>query len=96
MCGGTFSSRSRRKRKVKPKITYKEQQERRIKRKFGTNGVSLGADDEVKAKLEGGKRPVGKPRVADSARGREVSLVAHLTYLNVSQFVRCFFLRCVS
>jgi hypothetical protein len=74
LCGGTFSSRKRRKRKVRPKIMYKELQERRIRRRFGTNGIKLGADDEVKTKLEKGKI-VAKPRVAGSARGREVSHV---------------------
>jgi hypothetical protein len=79
VCGGTFSSRNRKKRKAKPNITYKEQKERRIRRKFGTNGVTLGADDEQKAKLEKGKRPAGKPRVAGSARGRELRAAAALS-----------------
>ena len=78
LCGGTFKSRGGRKRKIKPKITYKERQERRIKKKFGTNGVALGADEEVKAKLEKGKKPAGKPRVAGSARGRELRAAAAL------------------
>jgi hypothetical protein len=80
VCGGTFSSRGRRKRKAKPKITYKERQERRIKRKFGTDGVTLGADEEIKAKLEKGKRSVANnPRVASSARGRELRAAAALS-----------------
>jgi hypothetical protein len=78
LCGGTFKSRGGRKRKIKPKITYKERKERRIKRKFGTNGVTLGADEETKTKLERGKKPVGKPRVAGSARGRELRAAAAL------------------
>ncbi len=78
MCGGTFRSRGGRKRKAKPKITYKERQERRIKKKFGTNGVTLGADEDTKVKLENGKRPSGKPRVAGSARGRELRAAAAL------------------
>ena len=41
LCGGTFKSRGGgKKRKAKPKITYKEQKERRIRRKFGVNGVA--------------------------------------------------------
>ncbi|KAF8863466.1 WLM-domain-containing protein [Acephala macrosclerotiorum] len=77
-CGGTFRSKGGRKRKAKPKITYKERQERRIAKKFGMNGVALGADEETKAKLEKGKRPVGKPRVAGSVRGRELRAAAAL------------------
>lgn len=63
MCGGTFISSRGKKRKPKPKITYKEQKERRIKKKFGSNGVALGADEQEKARLESGKTK-GKPRVA--------------------------------
>lgn len=77
MCGGTFKSRGT-KRTVKPKITYKEQKERRIKKKFGVNGIALGADDEIKAQLEKGKRTISKPRVAGSARGRELRAAAAL------------------
>ena len=76
MCGGGFKSRGR-KRKIKPKVTYKERQERRIKKRFGTNGITLGADG--KANLEKGKRPPGKPRVAGSARGRELRAAAALS-----------------
>jgi hypothetical protein len=78
LCGGMFKSKSGRKRKLKPKITYKERQERRIKKKFGTGGEALGADDIVKVKLEKGKRQTGKPRVASSARGRELRAAAAL------------------
>lgn len=78
LCGGTFKSRGSRKRKAKPKITYKQRQERRIEKKFGTNGVALGADEEVKTKLEKGKKPPGKPRVAGSSRGRELRAAAAL------------------
>ena len=78
LCGGTYKSRGGKKRKAKPKMTYKEQKERRIRKKFGTNGVALGADDQVKVKLEKGKKPAGKPRVAGSARGRELRAAAAL------------------
>lgn len=77
LCGGTFRSRGR-KRKVKPKLSYKEQKERRILKKFGANGVALGADEEVKVKLEKGKKTQAKPRVAGSARGRELRAAAAL------------------
>ncbi|KAK1600236.1 WLM domain-containing protein [Colletotrichum navitas] len=77
LCGGTYRSRGR-KRKIKPKLSYREQKERRILKKFGANGVALGADEETKVKLEGGKRTQAKPRVAGSARGRELRAAAAL------------------
>jgi hypothetical protein len=85
LCGGTFRSRGVQKRKVKPKITYRERQERRIKKKFGTNGLTLGADEEIKSRLENGKRPAGKPRVASSARGRELRAAAALARFEVKE-----------
>lgn len=85
MCGGTFRSRGGKKRKVKPKITYKEAKKRRIKKKFGVNGMALGADEEVKTKLEKGKKPAGKPRVAGSARGRELRAAAALARFEVKE-----------
>ncbi|KAL6869199.1 hypothetical protein ACO1O0_000522 [Amphichorda felina] len=77
LCGGTFRSRGR-KRKARPTLSYQERKERRIQKKFGKNGVALGADDEVKVKLEKGKRVQAKPRVAGSARGRELRAAAAL------------------
>jgi len=78
LCGGTFRSSNKRKRKPKEKTTYKEREARRIAKKFGMNGMALGADDETKAKLENGKRTAAKPRVAGSARGRELRAAAAL------------------
>lgn len=75
LCGGTY--RSRRKRKA-PKLSYQEQKQRRIEKKFGKNGVALGSDDDAKVKLEGGKKKGGKPRVAGSARGRDLRAAAAL------------------
>ncbi|KAK4128565.1 WLM-domain-containing protein [Parathielavia appendiculata] len=77
LCGGTYRSRER-KRKPKRTLTYKEQKERRILKKFGANGVSLGGDAEIKQKLEKGKTVKSKPRVAGSARGRELRAAAAL------------------
>ncbi|ROT39770.1 WLM-domain-containing protein [Sodiomyces alkalinus F11] len=79
LCGGTYRSRGR-KRKARPKLSYQEQKERRILKKFGRNGVVLGADEEVKAEPEKGKKTKakGKPRVARSARGRELRAAAAL------------------
>jgi hypothetical protein len=76
LCGGTYRSRAR-KRKAKKTITYKEQKERRILKKFGANGVALGEDAQTKQKLEG-KTVAAKPRVAGSARGRELRAAAAL------------------
>lgn len=84
LCGGTFRSGRRGKRKRKGKmegamaLTYAERQQKRIARKFGVNGVQLGDDEETRVKLEDGKRPKGKPRVAGSARGRELRAAAAL------------------
>lgn len=77
LCGGTYRSRGR-KRKAKKTLTYQEQKERRILRKFGANGVALGEDNAEKVKLEKGRRVVAKPRVAGSKRGRELRAAAAL------------------
>ncbi|KAI9732795.1 MAG: hypothetical protein M1834_003733 [Cirrosporium novae-zelandiae] len=76
LCGGTY--RSRRKRRKNPKLTWAEQKQRRIEKKFGKNGVSLGGDNDTRVKLEDEKKPKGKPRVAGSARGRELRAAAAL------------------
>lgn len=88
LCGGTFRSgggkgRKGRKRKRKGetgkvKVSYAERQQRRIARKFGVGGVALGDDEEVRGKLEEGRRAKGKPRVAGSVRGRELRAAAAL------------------
>jgi hypothetical protein len=74
LCGGTYRSRGR---KRKAKVSYRERQERRIRKKFGVKGEVLGEDGEVKRKLEG-KTVAAKPRVAGSARGRELRAAAAL------------------
>ncbi|KAH0005253.1 WLM domain-containing protein, partial [Aureobasidium melanogenum] len=84
LCGGTFRSSGGRKRRRKedaPKITYAERQQRRIAKKFGVNGVALGNDEGIRAKLEAGQKggkPAVKPRVAGSKRGRELRAAAAL------------------
>ena len=80
LCGGTFRSRRRGKRgrKQQPTLSYQERKQRRIEKKFGKHGVALGADDEAKVKLEKGKKVQAKPRVAGSARGRELRAAAAL------------------
>ncbi|KUI53903.1 hypothetical protein VP1G_01506 [Cytospora mali] len=77
LCGGTYRSR-RRKRKAKPEPSYQERKQRRIEKKFGKNGVALGADTDVKAKLEKGRTTQAAPRVAQSKRGRELRAAAAL------------------
>ncbi|KAI4187054.1 MAG: hypothetical protein LQ346_005557 [Caloplaca aetnensis] len=82
LCGGTFRTRRGRKRKrggVKvEELTWKEKKERRIERKFGRNGQTLGGEEEARVKLEKGQKVKGKPRVAGSSRGRELRAAAAL------------------
>ena len=78
ICGGTYRTNRRRKRKAGSSLTWKEQKERRILKKFGAGGVALGEDEETKVKLEQGKKAKGKPRVAQSQRGRELRAAAAL------------------
>lgn len=81
LCGGTYRRRpKKRNRGVREKETpsYAERKQRRILKKFGAGGHALGADDETKIKLEGGLPKKGKPRVAGSARGRELRAAAAL------------------
>lgn len=81
LCGGSFRSSRRGKRKrgrEKPKESYAERQQRRIKKKFGVKGVTLGDDHDTKVKLENGMKAKGKPRVAGSKRGRELRAAAAL------------------
>ncbi|KAF2026693.1 WLM-domain-containing protein [Setomelanomma holmii] len=81
LCGGTYGRRSRKRKrgaKGKPTLSYVERKQRRIQKKFGVNGKALGADEHTKVKLEGGVPKKGKPRVAGSARGRELRAAAAL------------------
>lgn len=83
LCGGTFrSSRGKRKRngggEAKKTETYAERQQRRIAKKFGVNGEALGGDQETRVNLEKGQKVKGKPRVANSSRGRELRVAAAL------------------
>jgi hypothetical protein len=81
LCGGTYGRRSKKRKrggKERETLSYAERKQRRILKKFGTGGQSLGADDDTKIKLEGGAPKKGKPRVAGSARGRELRAAAAL------------------
>lgn len=84
-CGGTFRARGRKRKRgpgggETPKISYAEQKQRRIMKKFGdpNKAVTLGTDEDTRVKLENGKKPKGKPRVAGSNRGRELRAAAAL------------------
>jgi hypothetical protein len=80
LCGGTYSRKRKRRRggKGAQELSYAEKKQRRILKKFGAGGQALGADDDTKVKLEGGVAKKGKPRVAGSARGRELRAAAAL------------------
>jgi hypothetical protein len=81
LCGGTYGRRSKKRKrggKEKEVLSYAEKKQRRILKKFGEDGKALGADDDTKVKLEGGVQKKGKPRVAGSARGRELRAAAAL------------------
>ncbi|KAL6707401.1 hypothetical protein ACN47E_004180 [Coniothyrium glycines] len=88
LCGGTYGRRSRKRKrggKDKPVLSYAERKQRRILKKFGAGGQALGADDETKVKLENGAPKKGKPRVAGSARGRELRAAAALARFDTSK-----------
>ncbi|KAF1824939.1 WLM-domain-containing protein [Dissoconium aciculare CBS 342.82] len=90
LCGGSYRRRGHKRKRgaavgseTQEKLTYAERQQRRIARKFGKHGEgsSLGDDELLRGALEtmnGGKRSAGKPRVANSKRGRELRANAAL------------------
>jgi hypothetical protein len=82
-CGGTYRRRGRKRKRGgansgKPQLSYAERKQKRILKKFGAGGVALGDDEDTRVKLEDGKKPKGKPRVAGSSRGRELRAAAAL------------------
>jgi len=83
VCGGTFRSRPRKRKRRgagRQDLTSREKRDRRIEKKFGKNGQVLGEDEGARTMLEIGKNgPIGgKPRVANSKRGRELRAAAAL------------------
>jgi hypothetical protein len=91
LCGGVYKRRAKRRRGGKNikdeedpevrKIMRAEQKEKRILKKFGPGGSALGADEEERVKLEqlySKAKGKGKPRVAGSARARELRAAAAL------------------
>lgn len=86
LCGGTYGRRGGKRRrgtKEKEQVSYAERKQRRILKKFGAGGLVLGADDATKIKLESGVLKKGKPRVAGSARGRDLRAAAALARFDV-------------
>jgi DNA-dependent metalloprotease WSS1 len=100
VCGGVYRRRRKRGKKRKrgnddgikreggERLTYAERQQRRIRRKFGEGGTALGDDELARAALERAApkaKGKGKPRVAQSARGRELRAQAALARLGQAQ-----------
>ncbi|CAZ79482.1 unnamed protein product [Tuber melanosporum] len=96
LCGGTYRSYEKRKstqdanyRAKKPKLTYAERQQYRKERKFGpSEGEKVGADDNTRSVLEHGKKSTAAPRIAQSARGRELRAAAALKRFEVLKVER--------
>ncbi|GAB7361364.1 hypothetical protein MBLNU230_g1420t1 [Neophaeotheca triangularis] len=93
LCGGTYRRARGRKRKrgegakrERAKETYAERQQKRIQRKFGKHGGgnALGDDELVRGGLEK-KNHAGKPRVAQSKRGRELRAAAALARFDAAK-----------
>jgi hypothetical protein len=85
VCGGLYQSSGKRKRKGNNILSYKERQNRRIAKKFGSGGLTLGANDDAKVKLEKGKTTAAKPRVANSTRGRDLRAAAALARFDIKE-----------
>src|SRR5262249_13755908 len=89
VCGGTFRSRPRKRKRGgagRQELTWKEKRDRRIEKKFGKNGQALGEDEGARMLLEIGKNGTvgGKPRVANSKRGRELRAAAALARFEIN------------
>ncbi|KAF3936737.1 hypothetical protein ABW19_dt0201607 [Dactylella cylindrospora] len=79
LCGGVYKREKRKKKDPKKKVDYQEQKRRRIIKKFGSlEGNTVGGDEDLRQELEKGKKSKGKPRVAGSARGRDLRAEAAL------------------
>lgn len=101
LCGGTYRRRGRKRKRGaqgqsqggddRPKLTYAERQQKRIARKFGAHGegAALGDDELLRGAYEqaSGKRHAGKPRVANSKRGRELRAQAALARFDAAKSV---------
>ncbi|KAF2399859.1 WLM-domain-containing protein [Trichodelitschia bisporula] len=81
LCGGTYRSWGRKRKRKGTEaggLTSAEKRQRRILKKFGPGGMALGADENTRLTLEAGKGTLARPRVAGSARGRELRAAAAL------------------
>src|SRR5271170_7261147 len=91
VCGGTFRSRGRKRKRAggQQDLTWKEKRDKRIEKKFGKNGKALGEDEGGRMMLEVGKKGSvgGKPRVANSKRGRELRAAAALARFGTNNTV---------
>ncbi|KAM0717403.1 hypothetical protein Q7P37_007255 [Cladosporium fusiforme] len=99
LCGGTYRRKGRKRKRGgqgqsqdgdgKPKLTYAERQQKRIAKKFGVHGegAALGDDELLRGAYESasGKRHAGKPRVANSKRGRELRAQAALARFDAAK-----------
>lgn len=87
LCGGMYRTA----KKVRRKVSYAEQKQRRKERKFGkSEGDAVGMDEKERRALEkktgkSSKAVAVKPRVAQSGRGRDLRLEAALRRLEASQ-----------
>ncbi|KAF2773940.1 WLM-domain-containing protein [Teratosphaeria nubilosa] len=84
LCGGTYRRRGKKRKRAqqgeeRTNLTYAERQQKRIAKKFGKHGEgeALGEDELVRGALDS-KSGRGKPRVANSKRGRELRANAAL------------------
>lgn len=100
LCGGTYRRKGKKRKRGgqarsgeqdedKPKLTYAERQQKRIAKKFGVHGdgAALGDDELLRGAYESasGKRHAGKPRVANSKRGRELRAQAALARFDTAK-----------
>lgn len=102
LCGGTYRRKGKKRKRGaqiqggeqgddQPKLTYAERQQKRIAKKFGVHGegAALGDDELLRGAYESasGKRHAGKPRVANSKRGRELRAQAALARFGAAKWV---------
>lgn len=93
LCGGSYRRRGKKRKRGGQQeqedgeeLSYAERQQKRMQKKLGKHGVSmksavLGDDELTRGALErmnGGKKAAGKPRVANSKRGRDLRANAAL------------------
>ena len=89
LCGGTYRTRTKKQKAKANDLTWKEKRDKRIEKKFGKNGNSLGEDEDAKLRLQILSKvkgaSVSKPRVAQSKRGRELRAAAALARFDTNK-----------